>query len=234
MTQVYALVIEIDDASLGVLSAAGAQLVVAKPAGNAAPSVAWLAWQPQPRNRLVFSETYGIYAAEIPARTGAPIEIRASVYPAADRTIYRFDGESFATEAVPRLPARHYDVHNAAPFAAAAGLLQEATINGRAARGPLTAAILAPDVTADFTAVSKLYLWTRPHVNGGSIAPDVPNDAKIIVFDPDHSERSYRFDRTTGTFEPRTEERGGLDAVLRGRKPLVPLISRGVPRLNPI
>ena len=233
MTTVYALVIEIDQAGLDALALAQAQLVVAKPAGNAVPNVAWLAWHPQRRNRVVFSETYGVYAAEIPARTGAPIEVRASIYPAADRTVYRFDGTSFETEPMAHLPARHYDVHNAAPIAAAAGLLQEATINGRTIRGPLTAAVLAPDVTADFTAAPKLYVWTRPHVSGGSIAPEVPHDAKVIVFDPDHTERAYRFDTDSGAFEPHAANRGIDAAHKRSPNPFRPFVRRVFFRLNP-
>jgi hypothetical protein len=201
MPTMYTLTLAIGEANVRALAEAGAHLVLAKSASNAKPNLAWLSWIPAAQNLVHWDETYGIYAAEAGFQNGCGPRIIDSVHPAADRRIYPFQGCAFgAPAAAPRVPHRHYDVHNTAPVALAFGLLQDAVVNGATRRSPVNAVVLPPTFTADFTAVAKLYIWTQASQPLAGVAPDVPDDATIVTLDPAHPAMAYRYDDATATF----------------------------------
>lgn len=201
MLTTYTLTLVIGEAHVRALAETGAQLVLAKSAGNAKPNLAWLAWNPAPENVVRWDETYGIYAAEAAFAEGREPRMLDSVHPAADRRVYPFHGTAFGPPGDgPRVPRRHYDVRNAAPFAVAFGLLQDAVVNGTTRRSPVNAVVVPPTFTADFTAVAKLYIWSQASEPLAGAAPDVPDDATIVTLDPARPVMAYRYDETSAAF----------------------------------
>jgi hypothetical protein len=197
----YTLTLSIGEAASQLLAGAGMRLVVAKSAGNAKPNVAWLAWRPARDNVVRWAETYGLYAAEAASRNGDGARVLDRVYPAADQRIYPFGGSAFGLPAAaPRVPPRHYDVHNTTSAAVAFGLLQDATVNGTLLRRAVNAAVVPPGFTADFTTAAKLYLWTQSAHPPDGVAPDVPDEATIVTLDPAHPAMIYDYDERTATF----------------------------------
>ena len=201
MAQTFTLTLEIAEASLRLLTESDMRIVVAKASVGGSPGVAWLVWEPAPLNTVAWEETYGIYAAEIPEHDGAPIRLTASVYPAQDRSIYRYRHAAFA-EPRPsrRIPPRHFDVSNDATSSTAFGLLQAATINGELVRSPVNVVVVPCTFTADFAAVTTVHVWTQTAGAGGIVAPDRPRNDRVIVFDPDRPARRFRYDDDTATF----------------------------------
>jgi hypothetical protein len=201
MVTTYALVLAIGDASLRALTDARARIVIAKPAGNAAPNVVWLAWSPKAATIVRWAETYGLFAAEIPAGNGTALHLIDSIHPAEDRRIYPFYGNAFGDPADgPRVPRRHYDVRNASAVPCSFGLLQSATIDGTPRRSPVNAVVLPPGFTADFTMGAKLYVWVQnTDVTDGG-APEIPDNVTIVALEPEHPTMAYRFDDETAAF----------------------------------
>ncbi|HEV2738663.1 MAG TPA: hypothetical protein VGU66_08805 [Candidatus Elarobacter sp.] len=197
----YSLVLDVDDTGLRRLSKTRARIIVAKPSGTSKPNVAWLANEPSETTTIRWDEAYGLYAAHVPVRDCAQIAIVAAVHPAEDCVIYPFAGTAFGDPVTDgRIPRRHYDVRNDDRRPATFGLLQHATINDLAVGAPLNAVVLPPGLTADFAAVTTLYVWTQAGLEAGSIISHVPADAAVVTFDPVHRARRCRFDDRTGTF----------------------------------
>ncbi|HEY6234001.1 MAG TPA: hypothetical protein VIW69_02720, partial [Candidatus Elarobacter sp.] len=173
VAQTFTLTLEIAEASLRLLTESDVQIVVAKTPAGGSPGVAWLVWEPAPLNTVIWEETYGIYAAELPEHDGAPIRMTASIYPARERSIYRYRDTSFAEPlASQRIPPRHFDVSNDTASSSAFGLLQAATINGELVRAPVTVVVVPSTFTADFAAVTTVHVWTQAAGAGGIVAPD--------------------------------------------------------------
>jgi hypothetical protein len=203
MPQEHTLVVEIDAAGLRALGAGEARLAIGKSVGSAPPSAAWLAWVPSGSNTIVWSETYGVFAARVPGASAAPLQLLASVHPAAERTIYPFLGDAFAEPSPAHdIPRRHYDVRNDAPFAAAFGLLQAATLNGAAVVAPVNAVVLPPGFIADFSAMAKLYVWAQRGPLAGAPVAHVPADAAVVEFAPGDAAKHYRYDSASAVFVP--------------------------------
>ena len=201
MVTTFTLVLAIGDASLRSLTDAQSRIVIARPAGNAMPNVVWLAWSPAAATIVRWDETYGVFAAEVPATTGAALRILDTVHPAVDRRIYPFYGDTFGepTDA-PRVPRRHYDVRNASPVARSFGLLQDATIDGTPRRSPVNAVVLPPGFTADFTIGTKLYVWMQTADIAEWVAPEVPDNAAVVMLEREHPAMAYRFDDESAAF----------------------------------
>ncbi len=198
----YTLVFEIDDESVRTLSAAGLRLVVAKGAGRSRPNVAWLAREPHRHTTLTWLERYGLYAAENRLGDGLRIRAVATVDPAADRAIYPFDGMEFGAPADSAdIPRGHFDVRNDAQLGATFGLLQTAVLDGETATSPLNAVVVPHGFTADFSAMTTVYVWTGT-ASGGSIIARVPEEAAVIRFGAEHPATTYRYDAKTSTFRP--------------------------------
>lgn len=227
MAQTYSLVVELDDASLRSLTDAGFRLVVAKPAGNAAPNVAWLAAKPQTVNRIEWDETYGLYAAEKPPRIDEEIEIAALLYPAADQCTYPYTGGRFG-EPIPtsRIPRAHYDVRNDSMFAATFGLVQTATINAAMVRSPLNAVVVPPDFNADFTSMTILFVWAQQAVVGGSVITTIPNEAAIVRLSAVRREAYCWYDHAGACFVTSAVAPNGSKPFGRRARPPLPQHSR--------
>jgi len=201
MVTTYTLVLAMGDASLRALTDARARVVIAKPAGYGMPNVVWLAWSPKAATIVRWDETYGVFAAEVPAANGTELRIIDTVHPAVDRRIYPFYGNTFGEPAdAARVPRRHYDVRNASPLARSFGLIQDATIDGTPRRSPVNAVVLPPGFTADFTMGAKLYVWMQTADIAEGVAPEVPDNATIVVLEPEHPAMAYHFDDETAAF----------------------------------
>jgi len=215
MPLTYRLALNIDVRNVRKLVASATKIVVAKPAGHEPPNVAWLAWTPQAWNTLVWTESYGAFAAEIPSGDGSPIAAHTVVYPARDRAMYSFlgTGLSFVLDS-PGVPRGHFTVRNAMPHKISAGLIQAAKLNGRLVRSPVNDSVLPPGYTADFIGVPKLYVWLQANVVSGSAPARIPIDAAVVVFDAAHPAQRCRYDETDARFVVVPPYRNGIDALL--------------------
>lgn len=203
MSKTYTLVLDVDDASLKTFKDSQSRIILAKPAGNAAPNVVWLSLQPSLRRMIAWDERYGIYSAQLPSRNGAKIEASNRLAHAEDGMLYSFRGGAFDQPIQSlRIPRGHYDVSNDAPFSAVFGLEQTARVNGRAICSPVNATILHSGMRADFAPVPRIYIWIEAELDSGSIFPDVPSDATVIVFDPADATKSYRYATESSVFVP--------------------------------
>jgi hypothetical protein len=201
--QRFILSLDIDRSSVSAFRAAGARLAVAKPAGTLPPNVVWLTCEPLPRITIAWDEVYGVYAALVPPRTGAPIRILEARYPAADRALHPFSGDRFAAPvASERIPLGHYDIDNRAPFTVTFGLLQTATVNRTRVRSPVNVSTVAPSSGADFVAVTTLYVWLGAPLETGSAAAQIPAYAALVSFTPDDPIKTYRYDAASSRFTP--------------------------------
>jgi hypothetical protein len=201
VAQAFTLTLEFAEASLRLLAESKMHIVVAKAPAGGSPGVAWLGWEPAPLNTVTWEETYGVYAAEIPEHDGAAIRLTASVYPAQDRSVYRYRHAAFA-EPRPsrRIPARHFDVSNDGTSSTAFGLLQAATINGELVRSPVNVVVVPRTFTADFAAVTTVHVWTQTAGAGGIVAPGRPRNDRVVVFGADRPARRFRYDDATASF----------------------------------
>jgi hypothetical protein len=202
MSDRYELEIEIDDAARDALNRAQLTTVVAKPVGNAAPNVAWLALRAAPAT-IVWDETeYGVYASETPIRRGVVLRVTAEVWTALEGMTYGFSGRAFQPPQVAAgVPRGHFNVRNETTAAGTFGLVQAVTVNGAPCRPALNAVVLPPGFTADFAAATRLYVWTEPLTVSGMVV-GAPNDATMIAFDREHRTRRYRYDRSGAGFVP--------------------------------
>ena len=201
MSQTYRLVLEIDADSSLALAGEDRRVVLAQPAGNAQPNVAWLALPPISLTTVEWTATRGLYAAEAALRNGAAIVARWLVHPAVDGTAYAFSGASFdMLRDAGRIPRGHYDVVNDTPNAVVFGLLQDATVNGKTVRSPVNAVVLPPAFRADFAVPARVYVWTQRAIATGCIAPAVPADAALVVFERALVAKRCVYERATGAF----------------------------------
>ena len=197
------LVVEIDDASLRTLSRAGHRVILARAVGNSRPTVAWLACEPRGRTTVVWDDAYGLYAAHYVLAEGEPLCAVDVVHPAVDGAIYPFDGRWFgAPLAAPNVPRGHFDVRNDAKVGEAFGLLQSATIDGVVLTSPLNAIVLPQGFTADFSAMSAVYVWTAAAAAAGTVVSNVPVDEATVRFDAGDSAKTCRYDGHSSTFRP--------------------------------
>jgi hypothetical protein len=199
----YTLVIELGAAGLRHSAERRLRVVVAKPSGASKPNVAWLAREPAERTTISWDDTYGLYAAVVPERDGLPLSVVAAVYPALDGAIHPFVGTAFGDPVSEgRIPRGHYDVRNDEDeLAMTFGLLQTATVDGqRSTPVPLNAVNVPAGFTADFTAVTRVYVWAEADVGGGTVVSQMPPDATEVAFDAAHGARRCRYDVESGTF----------------------------------
>ncbi len=200
MADTYTLVIEIDAESHSILASAASRVVVTKQNATGTSTVAWLAWDPCPSTTIVWHETYGLYAASAALTGETALRVTAETHPAIDRAIYPFRGAGFDLPASDEgIPRRHYDVRNESNFAATFGLLQAATINGELIRGPINAAVVPPDFTADFTPPSTLRIWAQRAVNGGTVVT-VPQNACVVAYDSGRRTVHVQYDHRSRRF----------------------------------
>lgn len=198
MAQIRRLVIEIDPIHSRELTAHGIRLVLAQPAGNAPPNLAWLVLPPAPITTVDWDERCGLYAGDVTAQDDPVIAVRSAVHPALDGRAYAFDGGTFALlPEAHRIPHGHYDVINESPFAAVFGLLGEAVVNGETVRAPANTIVLPPAFRASFAAAARVYVWLQPDVAGGRAAFALPAGAVLATFERDHTIWRCRYDRTT-------------------------------------
>jgi hypothetical protein len=197
------LVLEIEAATVRALAESGIAMVIARPGGLAAPNLTWLALPAAASCTITWEPTYGLYAANVPGRAGARIDVIASIHPVTDQTLCRFAGGEFR-QAAPgaKIPRRHYDVENASPSAAAFGLLQRADVDGMAVLSPVNAVVVPPRHRADFTAVDDVFVWLQQDAAGGVVIAGAPASATKIAFGPKDAVRHHRFDLSTSTFIP--------------------------------
>jgi len=201
MTDGYTLELDIDEVACDALRRDDAVVVVAKPAGNADPNVAWLTLEVVPRTTVSWRESrYGVYASGTAVSGGAVVEFLDRVAPAIDRMTYRFGGGGFGEPvAVAGVPSGHYDVRNETASPATFGLVQSATVNGSEHLSPVHAVVVPPGFTADFAAAAKLYVWVRSRIAAGSIvAPSA--DVTTIAFDRERRARRCRYDGAMRAF----------------------------------
>jgi hypothetical protein len=182
MALAYALMIELDAASLAGMKATRSRLVLAKQGTTGRPNVAWLACEPSAETTITWSETYGVYAASPGLATGRALHVTAEIYPATDRSVYSFRGAGFDRAVFEDgvLPL-HYDVRNESGMAATFGLCQAATVNGVTIRGPVNAAVVPAYFVADFAPPTILRMWVVPRGFGGRIVT-VPQDASALPY----------------------------------------------------
>ena len=201
MTRRCRLVVEIDDADRAGLRP-GSRIIVAKPHGNAAPNLVWLACQPAARTVVEWEESYGVYAAEIPARNDDAPVILDLVYPAQRGAVYPFTGSRFAApvkEAA--IPSGHYDVRNDGQDARSFGLAQQAFVDDRPIVAPVHRVALPPGFTADFAGRAQVCVWLSDTLYGGAAVRDVPAGAAFLTFGPVRRVRC-RYDRASASFVP--------------------------------
>jgi hypothetical protein len=201
MKRAYQLAIDVDEADLAAFRAGPRHVVVAKSLGIMRPNMAWLAWPPLARNVVSWDDSYGVYAAEIPAAHGAVARIVALVRSGHDRLLYSFGGDSFAAPAeAPGILAGHYDVRNDATFAASFGLVQRALVNGTPVLSPLHGVVLPPGFTADFTRSANVYVWAESGLASGAVITKIPPDAAVVTFGAQRSAARYLYDPVTKSF----------------------------------
>jgi hypothetical protein len=177
-------------------------IVVAKRGRDGAPVVVWAYWAPSRLDALSWRDVCGIYAGHMSDREPLRIAVKASVYPARDRSSYVFGCDGFAPPAPDgRIPAGHYDVTNGSPFTAVFGLVQTAIVNGRRLTGVVNAAMLAPTVAADFALRPELHVWTAADAVPGTILA-VPDQSVTIRFGPGGMLRRCRYDAAQSRFLP--------------------------------
>lgn len=161
---------------------AGKNIVIAKSFGPRAPLIAWVVLPPSLVVSLSWTDEFGIFAAPVPARAGLPVVVENALYPARDRTTYRYRNGGF--EALPpsgdRLPEWHYGVVNKSPEATAFGLLQRVSTDGIEAALPMNIAVLAPDVPADLIPEDDVVVWWDMTTVASAVIAAVPPCALVI------------------------------------------------------
>ncbi|MBV8643941.1 MAG: hypothetical protein JO225_08500, partial [Candidatus Eremiobacteraeota bacterium] len=145
----HALVLSFDEGALSRLRERKARVAVAKRASRGGWTVVWAAWEPSGNDEIAWTERYGVFAGHTLSHDKAPIGVLACVYPAADRALYTFHGETFGPPQVePDLARGGFDVRNASDKSASFGLVQFLTVNGESRLSATSAIEMAPMVPA--------------------------------------------------------------------------------------
>jgi hypothetical protein len=204
----HTLVLDFDAVDVHAMNERGVHIAIAKPAGIVAPNVVWLAIRPSLSSTITWDDTYGIFAADVPNRAGARIDIRAFVHPAIAQTLYPFLGAAFGDPVVARdVPRGHYDVRNASSFRAAFGLLQAADVDGALTLAPVNAAVVPARMRANFSAVEDVFVWLQADVSGGTAIAGIPPEAIRIRFAPNDTVKLFRYETAAAAFAERTPPR---------------------------
>jgi hypothetical protein len=199
MAESYSIAFEIDAPAIGAFSATGSRIVIARHGGDGRANVAWLAWTPSGSDTVSWGESYGLFAAGPALREGSGLRIAATLDAAQDRSVYPFSGGAFgAREQTPNVPLGHYDVRNESPGAMAFGLIQTATLNGAQRCSPLNAVVVAPQLSADFIALTSVSIWVQRDTESASIVR-VPATAAVISFSADRR-AGCRYDPKSAAF----------------------------------
>lgn len=134
------LYVNIDQADLESIRAAGESLVLVRNSTNPALdlSVVWATCAPFTNNKIAWTGDYSLYAAQSSASPGATI-FPVSISPAVLDTLYLFDG-TFKVDSSGAVPRSSYRVRNLLPDMSF-GLAQEVTTNDQPSKGFLPTVI---------------------------------------------------------------------------------------------
>lgn len=167
------------------LSDAGEHVVIAKSCGPRAPLVAWTVLPPSLVVWLSWADEYGVFAARVPARAGSSVIVDNAMYPACDRTTYRYRNHVFEPVAPLEdgLPKKHYGIVNESSDAMAFGLLQRVTTADHESVLPVSFAALSPGVPADLIPDEDVVVWSDVTTAAGTVVSAAPPRALVIPSD---------------------------------------------------
>lgn len=164
------------------LTQARERIVVAKSCSRRSPLVAWAARPPSAVICLSSQEQYGLFAAAVPPRAGAVLSLETILYPATDRTVYRYRDGRFEGALPPSdtIPKRHYGIRNDGSNTMAFGLLQRSSADEPESLQPLNFVVLAPGVPAELLPDDDIVVWTAVNLSPGTVISALPAGALVL------------------------------------------------------
>jgi hypothetical protein len=180
----YELEIQFDDAGLKAINAAEQLVTLVKSAGAGRP-VAWVSFHPMEANKIIWEETYSVYASTTQIQDGAQITTQ-STRAAVGGNTYTLSEGTFDNGA-PGLPAASYGVNNHDPNFMidgvemfTSGLYQGAQVNGQPTASPLNAVAIPYLESGTFTPIEKVQVFASSYQDNGIVISAVSSLALMV------------------------------------------------------
>ena len=206
----FTLTLNIEPSDLDVINGAQQKIALAKPVGNSAVDVIWLAFDPFESNSIQWEENYWIYASTAAVgKNGEKITKLSEVQPgpALDGSVYPFSSTATFGDPV-KNPAVHpgtYAAVNNMPYgkypALTFGLSQSAQINQQIQdRKPLSASSVLATQNIQITPYTDVYIWLEGHFESSTIVTDVTGNQAVAKFGGGINEIEMTYDGKSGLF----------------------------------
>ncbi|WP_339780254.1 hypothetical protein [uncultured Thalassospira sp.] len=206
----FSLTLNVNPADLNIINGAQQKIALAKPVGNAAVSVIWVAFDPFESNTIQWSEEYWIYASTAAiGKNGEKITKLSEVQPgpAMGGSIYTFN--QTATFGAPiqntNVDAGSFAAKNEMPYdkypCLTFGLSQSAQVNQKLEeRKPLSANSVLANQHIRITPYTDVYIWLEGHFESSTIVSDVVGSKAMAKFGGGITEIEMTYDGKSGQF----------------------------------
>ncbi|RED52369.1 hypothetical protein [Aestuariispira insulae] len=206
----FTLTLNIEPKDLDVINGAQQKIALAKPVGNSAVDVIWLAFDPFESNSVQWEENYWIYASTAAVgKNGEKITKLSEVQPgpAMDGSVYPFSNTATFGDPVknPEVKPGTFAAVNNMSYtkypALTFGLSQSAQINQRLEeRKPLSASSVLATQNIQITPFTDVYIWLEGHFESSTIITDVTGSRATAKFGGGINEIEMTYDGKSGLF----------------------------------
>ncbi|PKR54099.1 hypothetical protein [Thalassospira marina] len=206
----FTLTLNIDPKDLDVINGAQQKVALAKPVGNSAANVIWVAFDPFESNTIQWSEEYWIYAST--ASTGVNGEKITKLSevqpgPAMTGSVYTFGQTATFGEPVknPAIGSGTFAAQNDMPYdkypSLTFGLSQTAMVNQKIQdRKPISATSVLATQQIQATPFTHVYIWLEGHFESSTIVTDVTGKQSVAKFGGSVTEIEMSYDGKSGLF----------------------------------
>ncbi|PKR54100.1 hypothetical protein [Thalassospira marina] len=185
----FSLTLNIDAKNLGFIHDAGQKVALARPVGNSAANVIWVAFDPFESNTIQWTEAYWIYASTTSTnKKGSQIQQMSQVAPgpAITGAIYTLEPAATFSSPIPNptIGANTFAVQNEVPYdehpVLTLGLSQSVTVNQRNLdRIPISATAVLATQQIQMTPGNSVYIWLESDFGSSTIITDLTELADV-------------------------------------------------------
>ncbi|MFB6454110.1 hypothetical protein ACE38W_02475 [Chitinophaga sp. Hz27] len=182
----------------------GTNVVIAKPAANGTPNVAWQVFSPLQQNQLTWTEQYGIYASNQEVANGVVLNQMSNVpIGAAMNQLYTLEASGVITGPDSGGQPNSFALQNSyidQPYMTI-GLFQNAVVNGTPVNGNAISAVpVLLASTAVMTPYTTVYIWVQSQVVSNTVVTTVTSPMTELTFGGGNNIISVQYDAGSGTF----------------------------------
>ncbi|MFN9631271.1 MAG: hypothetical protein ACK59A_13735 [Cyanobacteriota bacterium] len=185
----YTLNISFDSKGLQAITQAGQVVTIVKLTSSTSKPVAWISFQPQQENQIIWTEQYAVYASTTNLQSGAKI-ITSATANAVGGSSYNINSAGYFDARVQgATDVNSYEIINGdqnlmvnGNEMVAAGLLQAATVNGFQLSAPMCASYILYNQSGIFTPIETIQVFTSSYSNNGMVISSVSGNALTVTY----------------------------------------------------